>query len=83
MKSFITKYVLIIITAIVIGVGVALTPLSGVSAERRWAVACVMAIAVFNCAEVVGAALEERSYNTTDVLAGIAITMYIYLLTTL
>lgn len=83
MKSFITKYVLIIITAIVIGVGVALTPINGVGAERRWAVACVMAVAVFTCAEAVGAALEERRYNATDVLAGIAITMYVYLLKTL
>ena len=83
MKSFIAKYVLIIITAIVIGVGVALLPLSEADAPRRWAVAYVMAMAVFTCAEVVGAALEERRYNTADVLAGIAITMYVYLLKTL
>lgn len=83
MLSFITKYVLIIITAIVIGVGVAHLPLSGVDVERRWAVASVMAMAVFSCAEVVGAALEERRYNTADVLTGIAITMYVYLLKTL
>lgn len=37
MKSFIVKYVLIIITAIVIGVGVTLLPLSEADAERRWA----------------------------------------------
>lgn len=83
MKSFIAKYVLIIITAIVIGVGVAHLPLSGADVERRWAVAYVMAMAVFSCAEVVGAALEERRYNTADVLTGIAITMYVYLLKTL
>nr|DAM70786.1 MAG TPA: hypothetical protein [Caudoviricetes sp.] len=83
MKSFITKYVLIIITAIVIGVGVALLPLSEADAPRRWAVAYIMAMAVFTCAEVVGAALEERHYNTADVLAGIALTMYVYLLKTL
>lgn len=83
MKSFIAKYVLIIITAIVIGVGTALTPLNGVGAERRWAVACVMAMAVFTSAEVVGSTLEERRYNTTDVLMGIALTMYVYLLKTL
>ena len=83
MISFITKYVLIIITAIVIGVGVALLPLSEADAPRRWAVAYVMAMAVFTCAEVVGAALEERRYNTSDVLVGVAITMYVYLLKTL
>ena len=83
MKSFIVKYVLIIITAIVIGVGVALLPLSEADAPRRWAVAYIMAMSVFTCAEVVGAALEERRYNTTDVLAGIAITIYVYLLKTL
>lgn len=83
MISFITKYVLIIITAIVIGVGVALTPLNGAGAEHRWAVAYVMAMAVFSCAEVVGSSLEGRRYNTTDVLAGIALTMYVYLLKTL
>ena len=83
MKSFITKYFLIVITAIVIGVGVALLPLSEVDAPRRWAVACVMAMAVFTCAEGIGAALEERRDNTTDVLAGIALTMYVYLLKTL
>lgn len=83
MLSFITKYVLIIITAIVIGVGAALLPLSGASAEHRWAVAYIIAMAVFNCAEAVGSALEERRYNAADVLAGIAITMYVYLLKTL
>lgn len=83
MISFITKYVLIIITAIVIGVGVALLPLSEADAERRWAVAYIMAMAVFTCAEVVGSSLEGRRYNTADVLAGIAITMYVYLLKTL
>lgn len=83
MISFITKYVLIIITAIVIGVGVALLPLSGESEVHRWAVAYVMAMAVFSCAEVVGSSLEGRRYNTADVLAGIAITMYVYLLKTL
>nr|DAY12644.1 MAG TPA: hypothetical protein [Caudoviricetes sp.] len=83
MKSFITKYVLIIITAIVIGVGVALLPLSEADAPRRWAVAYIMAMAVFTCAEVVGSAIEGRRYNTADVLAGIAITMYVYLLKTL
>ena len=83
MISFITKYVLIIITAIVIGVGVALLPLSEADTPPRWAVAYVMAMAVFSCAEVVGAALEGRRYNTADVLAGIAITMYVYLLKTL
>lgn len=83
MKSFITKYVLIIITATVIGVGVAHLPLSEADAERRWAVAYIMAMAVFSCAEVIGAALEERRYNTSDVLVGIAITMYVYLLKTL
>lgn len=83
MKSFITKYVLIIITAIVIGVGVALLPLSEADAPRRWAVAYVMAMAIFTCAEVIGSTLEERRYNTADVLAGIAITMYVYLLKTL
>lgn len=83
MKSFITKYVLIIIIAIVIGVGVAHLPLSGADVPHRWAVAYIMALAVFSCAEVVGAALEERRYNTADVLAGIAITMYVYLLKTL
>ena len=83
MKSFITKYVLIIITAIVIGVGVALLPLSEADAPQRWAVAYIMAMAVFSCAEVVGAALEERRYNTADVFTGIAITMYVYLLKTL
>ena len=36
MKSFIIKYVLIIITAIVIGVGVALLPLSEADAPQRW-----------------------------------------------
>ena len=83
MKSFIVKYVLIIITAIVIGVGVALLPLSEADIPRRWAVAYIMAMAVFSCAEVVGAALEDRRYNTADVLAGIALTMYVYLLKTL
>ena len=83
MKSFITKYVLIIITAIVIGVGAALLPLSGADVPHRWAVAYIMAMAVFTCAEVVGSALEERRCNTADVLAGIAITMYVYLLKTL
>ena len=83
MKSFITKYVLIIITAIVIGVGVAHLPLSEADAPRRWAVAYIMAMAVFTCAEVIGVGLEERRYNTSDVLAGIAITMYVYLLKTL
>ena len=83
MKSFITKYFLIVITAIVIGVGVAFLPLSEADAPHRWAVAYIMAMAVFSCAEVVGAALEERRYNTADVLAGIAITMYVYLLKTL
>ena len=83
MKSFIVKYVLIIITAIVIGAGVALLPLSEADAPRRWAVAYVMAMAVFTCAEVVGSTLEGRRYNTADVLAGIAITMYVYLLKTL
>ena len=83
MISFITKYVLIIITAIVIGVGVALLPLSEADVPHRWAVAYIMAMAVFTCAEVVGSTLEERKYNTADVLAGIAITMYVYLLKTL
>ena len=83
MKSFITKYVFIIITAIVIGVGASLLPLSEADVPHRWAVAYIMAMAVFTCAEVVGAALEERRYNTADVLAGIAITMYVYLLKTL
>lgn len=82
MISFIAKYVLIIITAIVIGVGVSLLPLSEADAPRRWAVAYIMAMAVFTCAEVVGSTLEERRYNTADVLAGIAITMYVYLLKT-
>lgn len=83
MKSFIAKYVLIIITAIVIGVGVAHLPLSGAGAPHRWAVAYIMAMAVFTCAEVIGSNLEERRYNTADVLTGIAITMYVYLLKTL
>lgn len=83
MKSFITKYVLIIITAIVIGVGVALLPLSEADIPQRWAVAYIMAMAIFTCAEVVGAALEERRYSTSDVLVGIALTMYVYLLKTL
>lgn len=83
MISFITKYVLIIITAIVIGVGVALLPLSGAGASQRWAVAYVTAMAVFTCAEVVGSTLEGRRCNTADVLTGIAITMYVYLLKTL
>lgn len=83
MISFITKYVLIIITAIVIGVGVALLPLSEADTPHRWAVAYVMAMAVFSCAEVVGSTLEGRRYNTADVLAGIALTMYVYLLKTL
>lgn len=83
MISFITKYVLIVITAIVIGVGVALLPLSEVDDPLRWAVAYIMAMAVFTCAEVVGAALEERRCNTADVLTGIALTMYVYLLKTL
>ena len=83
MISFITKYVLIIITAIVIGVGVALLPLNEADAPHRWAIAYVMAMAVFTSAEVVGSSLEGRRYNTADVLAGIAITMYVYLLKTL
>lgn len=83
MKSFIAKYVLIIITAIVIGVGVALLPLSEADAPHRWAVAYVMAMVIFSCAEVVGSTLEGRRYNTADVLAGVAITMYVYLLKTL
>lgn len=83
MISFITKYVLIIITAIVIGVGVAHLPLSGADASHRWAVAYIMAMAVFTCAEVAGASLEGRRYNAADVLAGVAITMYVYLLKTL
>lgn len=83
MISFIAKYVLIIITAIVIGVGVSLLPLNGAGAEHRWAVAYIMAMSVFSCAEVVGSTLEGRRYNTADVLAGIAITMYVYLLKTL
>lgn len=83
MKSFITKYVLIIITAIVIGVGAALLPLSEADISHRWAVAYIMAMAVFTCAEVIGSTLEERRCNTADVLAGIAITMYVYLLKTL
>ena len=83
MISFITKYVLIIITAIVLGVGVSLTPLSGSSAEHRWAVAYIIAMSVFCFAEQVGARLEERRFNAVDVLMGIAITMYVYLLKTL
>lgn len=83
MISFITKYVLIIITAIVIGVGVTLLPLSEADAPHRWAVAYIMAMAVFTCAEVIGSNLEERRYNTADVLVGIALTMYVYLLKTL
>lgn len=83
MKSFIAKYVLIIITAIVIGVGVAHLPLSGAGVPHRWAVAYIMAMAVFTCAEVIGSNLEERRYNTADVLVGIALTMYVYLLKTL
>ena len=83
MISFITKYVLIIITAIVIGVGVALLPLSEVDASHRWALAYIMAMAVFSCAEVIGSNLEGRRYNTADVLVGVAITMYFYLLKTL
>lgn len=83
MKSFIVKYVLIIITAIVIGEGVALLPLSDADTPHRWAVAYIMAMAVFTCAEVIGSTLEERRSNTADVLVGIAITMYVYLLKTL
>lgn len=83
MISFITKYVLIIITAIVIGVGVALLPLSEVDIPHRWAIAYIMAMAVFTCAEAVGSTLEGRRCNTAEVLAGIALTMYVYLLKTL